>query len=111
MFILFLYILILFVKYRELITCDAPISSFCYRLVLNQVDFENGKKCTTLFKRISTNGISSIVECHPITGRTHQIRVHLQYLGILLLPIVILLLIVLYQMILFLYLFYKRFSD
>ncbi|KAH0787825.1 pseudouridine synthase [Histomonas meleagridis] len=42
---------------------------------------EGGKESLTIFKRLSTNGKESIVECHPITGRTHQIRVHLSYLG------------------------------
>ena len=42
---------------------------------------EGGKESKTLFKRINTNGIESIVECHPITGRTHQIRVHLSHIG------------------------------
>ena len=41
---------------------------------------EGGKESLTVFKRLSTNGEESIVECHPITGRTHQIRVHLSYL-------------------------------
>lgn len=40
-----------------------------------------GKESLTIFKRISTNGRESIVECHPITGRTHQIRVHLAHLN------------------------------
>lgn len=40
-----------------------------------------GKTACTKFTRISTNGTQSIVLCEPITGRTHQIRVHLQYLG------------------------------
>ncbi|XP_058226454.1 RNA pseudouridine synthase 7 [Rhododendron vialii] len=40
-----------------------------------------GKAATTKFTRIGTNGIHSIVLCEPITGRTHQIRVHLQYTG------------------------------
>ncbi|GBG64859.1 hypothetical protein CBR_g48327 [Chara braunii] len=44
----------------------------------------NGAKCKdarTRFKRRSTDGETSIVSCMPLTGRTHQIRVHLQYLG------------------------------
>lgn len=40
-----------------------------------------GKAACTKFTRISTNGTHSIILCEPITGRTHQIRVHLQYMG------------------------------
>ncbi|KAK9073595.1 hypothetical protein SSX86_007919 [Deinandra increscens subsp. villosa] len=40
-----------------------------------------GKAACTKFTRICTNGKYSIVSCHPITGRTHQIRVHLQSTG------------------------------
>ncbi|XP_047340952.1 RNA pseudouridine synthase 7 isoform X2 [Impatiens glandulifera] len=40
-----------------------------------------GKTACTKFKRISTNGVHSIVSCEPVTGRTHQIRVHLQHTG------------------------------
>ncbi|GLT39959.1 hypothetical protein SLA2020_141240 [Shorea laevis] len=40
-----------------------------------------GKAACTMFTRISTNGTYSIVLCEPVTGRTHQIRVHLQYTG------------------------------
>ncbi|XP_017422809.1 RNA pseudouridine synthase 7 isoform X3 [Vigna angularis] len=44
-------------------------------------DSAKGKAACTKFTRISTNGTQSIVLCEPITGRTHQIRVHLQYSG------------------------------
>ncbi|XP_022636309.1 RNA pseudouridine synthase 7 isoform X5 [Vigna radiata var. radiata] len=44
-------------------------------------DSPKGKAASTKFTRISTNGTQSIVLCEPITGRTHQIRVHLQYSG------------------------------
>ncbi|KAI7986099.1 RNA pseudouridine synthase 7 [Camellia lanceoleosa] len=40
-----------------------------------------GKAACTKFTRISSNGTHSIILCEPITGRTHQIRVHLQYMG------------------------------
>ncbi|XP_057516334.1 RNA pseudouridine synthase 7 isoform X2 [Amaranthus tricolor] len=40
-----------------------------------------GKAACTKFKRIKTDGKYSVVLCEPITGRTHQIRVHLQYTG------------------------------
>lgn len=40
-----------------------------------------GKVCKTVFQRLSYNGKTSVVKCFLYTGRTHQIRVHLQYLG------------------------------
>lgn len=64
------------------IICDEPILSVSPKLGLNRVR-ASGKPAKTLFKRlrhVEARGYS-IVECHPFTGRTHQIRVHLQYLG------------------------------
>lgn len=40
-----------------------------------------GKPSLTRFKRLHYNGKTSSVICKPLTGRMHQIRVHLQYLG------------------------------
>ncbi|KAL6756420.1 pseudouridine synthase [Haematococcus lacustris] len=43
----------------------------------------NAKPAATQFQLIwyDADSDTSIVECRPLTGRTHQIRVHLQYLG------------------------------
>lgn len=42
---------------------------------------DKGKASKTLFKRLNYQNGHSIVQCQPITGRTHQIRIHLKYLG------------------------------
>jgi 23S rRNA pseudouridine1911/1915/1917 synthase len=40
-----------------------------------------GKSATTTYKVIETTETQSLVELKPLTGRTHQLRVHMQYLG------------------------------
>ena len=91
------------------VVCDQPIMSVSPKLGLNRVR-ATGKEATTKFRRLAyypptppgqhsessrdapraatpPAALSnedegySIVHCFPLTGRTHQIRVHLQFLG------------------------------
>jgi tRNA pseudouridine synthase 9 len=82
------------------VICEQPILAISPKYGLNMVR-ANGKEAKTVFERIAfypsklipTNSVDasstasrpsdgySIVRCKPLTGRTHQIRVHLQFIG------------------------------
>merc|ERR1712072_256062 len=74
------------------VICEEPILQISPKLGLNRVR-ASGKSAKTVFKRLayyppklSESGEPqgagySIVRCLPLTGRTHQLRVHLQFLG------------------------------
>lgn len=46
-----------------------------------KVDARNGKDAETFFKVVESHGGRTLIEAHPVTGRTHQIRVHLAQPG------------------------------
>ncbi|TFK44971.1 tRNA-pseudouridine synthase [Crucibulum laeve] len=66
----------------EEVTCEQPLLTVDRQMGLNVVHPE-GKHAKTIFNliRYDENTNSSVVRCRPLTGRSHQLRVHLQYLG------------------------------
>ncbi|XP_071743463.1 pseudouridylate synthase RPUSD2 isoform X5 [Lepeophtheirus salmonis] len=65
---------------KESIICKESIEVISYKIGVCKVS-PSGKDCHTEFQRLSYNGQTSVVLCKPHTGRMHQIRVHLQFLG------------------------------
>ncbi|KAF8771019.1 pseudouridylate synthase RPUSD2-like [Argiope bruennichi] len=62
------------------IMCNKPLKHFYNKIGIALVH-PRGKISVTEFQKLSFNGKSSVVKCKLYTGRTHQIRAHLQYLG------------------------------
>ena len=59
---------------------DLPIARDLKRPTTFRVD-ANGKESETFYKVLKTDGVHSLVELRPVSGRTHQLRVHMKYLG------------------------------
>lgn len=59
---------------------DLPMMRDLKRPTTFRVD-PNGKEAETFYKVLKTDGEHSLVELRPTTGRTHQLRVHMKYLG------------------------------
>ncbi|KAL0065567.1 hypothetical protein AAF712_007478 [Marasmius tenuissimus] len=68
--------------FPEEVVCEEPLLTVDRQMGLNIVHPE-GKPAKTIFNliRYDPNTDTSVILCKPLTGRSHQIRVHLQYLG------------------------------
>lgn len=62
-------------------TISAPIGRKEGSAILREVNFETGEPARTHFTRLETRNGLSLVSLKLETGRTHQIRVHMSYIG------------------------------
>lgn len=62
-------------------TIFAPIARAAGSTIEREVNFTSGETAVTHFKRLALGNGCSLIELHLETGRTHQIRVHMNYLG------------------------------
>ena len=62
-------------------TITAPLSRKPGSVIERVVDFENGESAVTHYKVLEEKNGLSLVSLRLETGRTHQIRIHMKYLG------------------------------
>lgn len=68
--------------HQETFEIEAKIAPHPVKLGLMRVDEKSGKRARTEFTVRERFKGFSLLECRPLTSRTHQIRVHLQHLGL-----------------------------
>lgn len=62
-------------------TIDLPLGRKPDSAIERMVDIKNGEKAITHYRVLATNDGLSLLELQLDTGRTHQIRVHMQAIG------------------------------
>ena len=62
-------------------TIDVPLGRKSGSIIERCVDFENGERAVTHYEVVKEASGHSLVKLKLDTGRTHQIRIHMKYLG------------------------------
>lgn len=62
-------------------TITPPLGRKPGSIIERTIDFENGESAVTHYRTVAEQNGHSLVELHLETGRTHQIRIHMKYLG------------------------------
>jgi len=60
---------------------DLPIGPDWHDRPRQMIDAENGRPAQTFWRVLGDDGHTARMELHPKTGRSHQLRVHMQALG------------------------------
>jgi len=63
-------------------TCRLKLAQDPNQIGRMKTDSRRGKEAETRFRALQTSGGRTLIEAHPLTGRTHQIRVHLAESGV-----------------------------
>lgn len=62
-------------------TVTAPLICDWPNRPMQKIDYAIGKASLTHYEVVKTFPLHSVIKLFPITGRSHQLRVHMQYIG------------------------------